>query len=94
MTNSRRRVVITGMGVMSPLGKSVEDYWSGLTEQEKCLLGIIKILLRQVTRFQRSDLPLVSKPPGRPIEPFHPKIFDCRRSLIIKHNIPPEHNPV
>ena len=30
MTNSRRRVVITGMGVMSPLGKSVEDYWSGL----------------------------------------------------------------
>ena len=28
----RKRVVITGMGVMSPLGQSVDEYWSGLIE--------------------------------------------------------------
>ena len=28
----RKRVVITGMGVMSPLGQSVEEYWTGLVE--------------------------------------------------------------
>ena len=30
MKNDIPRVVITGMGVMSPLGESVEDYWDGL----------------------------------------------------------------
>ena len=28
--NSRKRVVVTGMGVMSPLGQSVDEYWTGL----------------------------------------------------------------
>lgn len=30
MENSRRRVVITGMSVMTALGETVEDYWDGL----------------------------------------------------------------
>ncbi len=29
---NRKRVVITGMGVMSPLGQSVEEYWTGLVQ--------------------------------------------------------------
>lgn len=29
---NRTRVVITGMGVMSPLGETVEEYWTGLIE--------------------------------------------------------------
>lgn len=28
--NTRERVVVTGMGVMSPLGQTVAEYWSGL----------------------------------------------------------------
>ena len=48
MTNSRRRVVITGMGVMSPLGKSVEDYWSGLIGGKS---GIGKITLCDTDEF-------------------------------------------
>ena len=28
----RRRVVVTGMGVVSPLGSSVDEFWSGLVE--------------------------------------------------------------
>ena len=30
MNNIRRRVVITGMGALSPLGESVDEYWSAL----------------------------------------------------------------
>ena len=30
MPNGRPRVVVTGMGVMSPLGESVEGFWNGL----------------------------------------------------------------
>ena len=30
MRDTRRRVVVTGMGVMSPLGETVEAFWSGL----------------------------------------------------------------
>jgi 3-oxoacyl-[acyl-carrier-protein] synthase II len=31
-TNGRRRVVITGMGVVSPLGLTVDELWNGLLE--------------------------------------------------------------
>src|SRR5205809_7997352 len=30
--NGRTRVVVTGMGTVSPLGKNVEEYWHGLIE--------------------------------------------------------------
>jgi 3-oxoacyl-[acyl-carrier-protein] synthase II len=29
--NSTRRVVVTGLGAMTPIGNSVEEYWNGLT---------------------------------------------------------------
>ena len=32
MNNSRTRVVITGMGVLTPLGPSVDEYWGNLVE--------------------------------------------------------------
>ena len=31
-SNGRRRVVITGMGAITPLGLNVEDFWQGLVE--------------------------------------------------------------
>lgn len=45
----RNRVVITGLGAVSPLGASLEQYWSGLTEGRS---GI-----RRITAFDPSDLP-------------------------------------
>ena len=30
--NGRVRVVITGMGTINPLGKSLDEYWDGLIE--------------------------------------------------------------
>jgi len=34
MAGTSRRVVITGMGALTPLGLSVDSYWDGLTEGE------------------------------------------------------------
>src|SRR5207248_5209039 len=31
-TNGERRVVVTGMGTLNPLGKTVEEYWDGMIE--------------------------------------------------------------
>ena len=30
--SDRRRVVITGMGAMTPLGESVSEFWQGLVD--------------------------------------------------------------
>ena len=43
-----RRVVITGLGTVNPIGNSVEDYWEGLISGTS---GIDKI-----TIFDSSDL--------------------------------------
>src|SRR5262249_8059287 len=32
MSRDGRRVVVTGMGTLNPLGKTVEEYWDGLVE--------------------------------------------------------------
>ena len=32
MTNNRRRVVVTGMGTVNPIAKSLDEYWSSLIE--------------------------------------------------------------
>jgi 3-oxoacyl-[acyl-carrier-protein] synthase II len=47
---TRKRVVVTGLGVISPIGLTVEDYWHGLTGG---VSGVGKI-----TRFDASDLPV------------------------------------
>ena len=48
--NSRRRVAITGMGAVTPLGLGVDTYWKGLTE------GRTNVL-RMDPYFDTSDLP-------------------------------------
>jgi 3-oxoacyl-[acyl-carrier-protein] synthase II len=47
--NDRRRVVITGMGVVTPLGLSVSDFWDGLLAGRS---GVSRI-----TRFDTTDYP-------------------------------------
>ncbi len=48
LVRNRKRAVITGMGVMSPLGKTVEEYWNGLIKGES---GIGKITLCETKEF-------------------------------------------
>lgn len=43
-----RKVVITGMGVISPLGNTLSDFWRGL-EQGRCGIGFI-------TKFEAGDI--------------------------------------
>ena len=31
---SMKRVVVTGMGAITPIGNSVEEFWSGVKEQK------------------------------------------------------------
>jgi len=47
--NNRTRVVITGLGAVSPLGSSAEQLWDGLIEGRS---GV-----RRITQFDASDLP-------------------------------------
>lgn len=42
----RRRVAITGMGLISPLGRSLDEVWSGLLQ---CRSGIASLTLRSPT---------------------------------------------
>ena len=46
MNNSRTRVVVTGMGAMTPLGQTVDEYWSGLVQGKS---GIGPITLADTT---------------------------------------------
>ena len=48
LNRNRKRVVITGMGVMSPLGKTVDEYWNGLVKGKS---GIGKITLCDTKEF-------------------------------------------
>ena len=48
-TNHRNRVVVTGIGVISPLGSNTELYWEGLKSGRS---GV-----RRITQFDPGDLP-------------------------------------
>src|SRR5215207_8448927 len=49
-TNGRRRVVITGMGAVTPLGNDVESSWSALLAGESGAA--------EITHFDHSDYPV------------------------------------
>ena len=59
--NGRRRVVITGMGAISPLGLNVDDYWQGLVAGTS---GIGKI-----TQLDVSDYPVIAAGEVKGFEP-------------------------
>ena len=46
----RRRVVITGIGPVTPVGTGVEDFWAGMTSGRN---GV-----RHITAFDTTDLPV------------------------------------
>jgi len=48
--NAQQRVVITGMGALTPFGKTVDEMWEGLREGRSAVT--------RVTRFDASDLPV------------------------------------
>jgi len=48
LTNKGTRVVVTGMGAITPLGNSIDDYWSSLVRGES---GIGPITLADTTDF-------------------------------------------
>ncbi len=67
---SKKRVVITGIGVVSPIGIGKEEYWKALTEGKS---GIKKITL-----FDASEFP--TQIAGE-VRDFHPEEFMDERSV-------------
>ena len=43
----KRRVVITGLGAITPLGNDVESFWSGIKAR--------KVGIQKITRFDTTD---------------------------------------
>ena len=43
MSSNRTRVVVTGMGAMSPLGQSVKEFWGGLKEGKSGIRQIARV---------------------------------------------------
>ena len=65
MTVDRTRVVVTGMGVMAPIGQNVEEYWNNLVSG---VSGIGKITLCDASEFpndiageKNRKLPIIKK---------------------------------
>lgn len=74
--SSRRRVVVTGLGVVSPLGCAVDGFWDGLTHGRS---GIRPIRTFDVTQFASriggevpdfNPDPFISKKEQRRMDPF------------------------
>ena len=43
----KRRVVVTGLGAVTPIGNTVEEFWSGIREG--------KVGIGEITRFDTTD---------------------------------------
>ena len=69
-----KRVVITGLGVISPLGNSVDAMWAGLLDG-KCAIDFIK-------SFDTADMPVKV---AAEVKDFRPEDFGIERSMI-RHN--------
>ena len=67
LSNRRKRVVITGMGAMTPLGESVDEYWTNLVEGKS---GIGPITLCDASEYPcRIAGEVTGFDPGKYIEP-------------------------
>src|SRR4030043_925336 len=63
-----QRVVITGMGAITPLGSSIDLYWNGLIN------GVSGV--RKITQFDASDLPCQI---AGEIPDFNPELYLDRK---------------
>ena len=73
------RLVITGMGAVTPIGIGVEDYWNNLTAG-KC--GVEKI-----TRFDTTDLPvkIAAEVKGFKAEKYMPKKLTREMDIFMQY---------
>ena len=71
-----RRVVITGLGVVSPVGNTVTDFWDNL---KKGVCGIGKI-----TSFPIDDFPVQV---AAELKDFNPEVFGIDRALVRRSDL-------
>lgn len=73
--NNRRRVVVTGMGVISPVGNDVETFWKNLCD------GVCGIEL--ITEFDTSELPVHI---AGTIKDFHAEDYGMDKPFVRKQD--------
>ena len=56
---SMKRVVVTGMGAITPIGNSVEEFWNGIKEQK---IGFAPITYFDATEYKAHLAAKVSTP--------------------------------
>jgi 3-oxoacyl-[acyl-carrier-protein] synthase II len=74
---TRRRAVITGLGAISPVGSTIDDFWNNL------LAG--RSGIRRITQFDPSDLPCQIAgeiPDFNPTDYIEKKEECCRRRRL------------
>ena len=74
-----RRVVVTGMGVISPLGVGLDVFWEGLTQGRR---GV-----RRITRFDPSPYPsqIAGEVPDFDVTAYLPRRDTVRTDVFIHY---------
>ncbi|MCF0175394.1 MAG: beta-ketoacyl-ACP synthase II [Bacteroidales bacterium] len=72
---NKRRVVVTGLGVVSPVGSNVETFWQNLLD------GYCGI--ETITRFDTSDMPIKV---AAFVKDFEPSDFGIEPAVVRKHD--------
>ena len=85
-SNGRRRVVVTGMGVVSPLGQSVEEFWGSLVQGKS---GIGPITLADTSHFPSKIAGEVSD-----FDPVDQVVLFHGPRLNVARHLPTQHSPV
>lgn len=65
----KRRVVVTGMGIVSPIGNSVDTFWESVKNQ--------KVGIKEIDRFDTTDYKTKL---AAQVEDFHPEDFMDRKA--------------
>ena len=65
-----RRVVVTGMGAVTPLGSTVEDFWNGI-KTGKCGIDLIQ-------KFDTTDFKVKI---GAEVKGFDPELYMTKKDV-------------
>jgi 3-oxoacyl-[acyl-carrier-protein] synthase II len=96
MLNKNRRVVVTGMGALTPIGLTVDDFWNGMMESKSGAAMIkqfdtTKIETKFACELKGFDpLNFLDKKVARRLDPFAQYALVSARQAVEDSNLQPE----
>lgn len=87
---SKRRVVVTGLGAVTPIGNNVEDFWAGIREGKVGIGPITKFdttdykvkIAAEVKDFNAKDH--MDPRAARRMDPFCPVCSDSSKRMLLR----------